>query len=133
MEHYLARTADLDTHWCAHLKRLEGLKLSGKTVLSDAFTSYYARGMLGTYCLTTPRLLTSPVLNYDAMDANARRKLATGPNAVEGGTIDAVIVEKKRGWTAALARITDEQIKQRWIEGGWRVVYEDADVLALMP
>ena len=130
---YLLRTDDLKTHWCGHLERLEYLELDGKTVLTDPETAYYCRGLLGAYVISLRAGMASPAVDFASRDKSVRASLRAGRplGLVEG--VDAVVVEKKLGLTEGFAGLAPAAIKQRWLVYGWRAVYEDDDVLALVP
>ncbi|MCE9613212.1 MAG: hypothetical protein K8T26_02995 [Lentisphaerae bacterium] len=133
VEVYLVRTHDLDAHWCGHLLRVQNQGLSGRAVLSDPYTSFFARGMLGAYALTVPAGHASPAVEYESRDALVRAALRSGTNPWRHDNVSAVLVEKKHGYTAEFTGMSPVDIQAAWVRHGWHVGYEDADLLMLQP
>jgi hypothetical protein len=128
---YLLRTNDLDAHWLEHLNRLDGLELRGRLVLTDPYTAYYMRGMLGALAATVPEGVASPAVEYASRDKLALAALrgATLPGYLEEAV--AVVVEKQAGLTEDFVGMSPTEIRRVWQRVGWVVAYEDSDVLAL--
>lgn len=118
---YLSRTHDLDRHWCDDLLRLRPLKLDGVTVLSDPYTSYFARGMLGVRPLVVPAGVASPAVDHDTRELLACAALKSG--TLPGFLADAraIIVERRNGLTQWFTGETPEIIRARWIAKNWLV------------
>lgn len=129
---YLLRTNDLDTHWFGHLQRLRHLDLEGKVLLSDPMTSYFARPMLGTYVIGVPGELSSPVVPAESRMAHARDLLIKGVTP-QDSEADVVVFEFRRNLTPDFSGVSAHAIRDVWISKGWRVVHEDADIVAMMP
>ncbi len=66
---YMWRTTDYDTHEYADLLVMEDLRIDGRVVLSDKFTSYFSRRFLHTYAVTVPSQHASPAIDYSAREA----------------------------------------------------------------
>jgi len=130
---HLCRTHDFDRHSHECLTESMERTFSGKTILSDPVTSYYARGMIGSYAVTVPAGHASPAVDYKAMDRKARNALAGGPDKLKGMRVDAVIVNKQNDATAKFSRKAYNEILRAWIGGGWRATIDTADLTVLVP
>jgi len=132
LQRYLTLGQDYEQHPQQHLRAAAELGLGGATVLSDPWTSYHARGLLGAYAVTVPAGHASPAVDYEARDHAARTALAHGPAAVAGFNVNAVIVNKRNDRTERFCGVATEEIPPRWQASGWDVVLETAELAVLM-
>lgn len=65
---YFLQTDEYDIHPYADLRQLEPFDLTGLIVLSDPYTSYFARRFLGCYAVTVPPGHASPAVDYASRD-----------------------------------------------------------------
>jgi len=132
---YLVRTDDLDRHRYAYLREEVGDAIAGRTAVSDPTTSYFARGMVGTYTITVPSGHASPAVDYVRRDALARRLLREGPADLQDAASHVVIVDKRQNTTSRFAGCPANQIIKAWRAQGWSVLTdtERAIVLARAP
>ena len=130
---YLARTHDLDRHWCGHLRRLAGIAPRGVTALSDPMTSYFCRGMLGWYVMSVPAGDGSPAHDYADTDRRVKALLSgrARPGRHEGFQV--VVIEKRNRLTEHFTGYSARALVVRWRRRGWRVAYADGDVTVLRP
>jgi hypothetical protein len=133
LQYYLFRTAEYDEHPFEHLQRTPGRQFEGRLVLSDPWTSYFARGMIGTYAISVPAGHASPAVDYAARDELARRALAEGPAAFGGRAIAAVLVNKHEDATARFCGREAGAIVAAWRSGGWVVQADTEDMAVLVP
>ena len=70
--------------------------LQGKILVSDPWTSYFARYLLGTYAVAVPAGHSSSTVDADAREAIARAVLTGGPRTAAqlGISVGAVIIDK---------------------------------------
>lgn len=133
LQYYLLRTEDYDAHPFEHLRQSPGRPFDGNLVLSDPWTSYFARGMIGTYAVSVPSGHASPAVDYDARDEFAKRALAEGPSALGGRPVAAVFVNQRNDVTAAFAGCAADEIVRVWTAGGWQVTADTPEVTVLVP
>lgn len=124
---YLVRTHDYDRHPWGYLESVTSLHLMGKVVLSDPFTSYYARGYLGSYAVTVPRGHASPALDYRKLDEVAKRALI---NPAEAPAVDAVIIDRVH--TPPFAGAPEDVIVRAWKDAGWLEVVRTERVAVMV-
>jgi len=75
----------------------------------------------------------SPAVDYERMNGRARRALAEGPAALGGMRVDAVILDRKNGSTARFTGRPVEELMQVWLNAGWRVEKDTAELVMLRP
>ncbi len=129
--YYLGTTRDYDVHEYADLKRLQEFGLSGKTVLSDPFTSYFARRFLGCYAITVHAGHASPAVEYEVRNQLWRDTLENPIEVLQPDLPFDFILINKRPRKAGV-RFDPMHVEKGltfWRENG-HVVYED-DRLAL--
>jgi len=128
---YLTRTHDYDQHPWQYLDELAALNLRGKVVLSDPFTSYYVRAVLGCYAVTVPSGHASPAIDYKKCDAAAKLALQKGPTMMADHAIGLLIVDREH--TPSFSGVSEDVILRTWQEQGWRVMTRTKRVITLMP
>jgi hypothetical protein len=126
---YLALTHDYDRHSHEYLYLLGADGWRGNVVLSDPFTSYFARGILGCYAVTVPPGHASPAINYREKDRLAKRFLSGGPVELEGFHVDKVLINKRV--TPVFAGASVDSMLAAWTNQGWRITVSSADAIVL--
>lgn len=93
--YYMWRTKDYDSHEYADLLRMKHLGIGRQIVLSDPFTSYFARRFLYTYAVTVPAGHASPSIDYPTRDAIWMNALHEPRKAMHSIPFDYVLFNKK--------------------------------------
>jgi hypothetical protein len=111
-----------------------------KVILSDPYTSFFARGFIGSYAVGTVMWQSSSAVDDLAKYEVARRALLHGPSQLNGLPVDAVVVEKDSHaflqddpFTHMFADISANQVVEVWTNQGWRVARETANLFLLCP
>jgi hypothetical protein len=127
--YYLGTTHDYDVHEYHDLLALQPFGLSGKTVLSDPFTSYFARRFLGCYTITVPAGHASPAVDYAERNRVWQSVLADPVAAIESGlSFDYVLINKRQRVAGYLidSNLVTQGIRL-WHEHG-HMLYEDENL-----
>ena len=133
LHYYLLGTTDYDVHPFEHLEDVPGREFEGRVILSDPRTSYFARGMIGTYAISVPAGHASPTVDYDRRDAIARTALAEGPEALGDYSAATVVVNRKNDVTATFCGRSAQDIIDVWRSCGWQLKSETPDIAVLVP
>jgi hypothetical protein len=112
----------------------------GKVILSDPYTSLFARGFVGSYAVGTAMWQSSSAVDDLAKYEVARRALLHGPSQLNGVQVDAVVVEKGSRaflqddpFTQMFTDISANQVVEVWTNQGWRVARETKNLFLLCP
>ena len=124
---YLVRTNDYDTHPYACLEKLGACGLAGRVVLSDPFTSYFARRFLGAYAVTVPSGHAAPAIDYVERDAVYRR-LLHDPGALHGWPgVEFVLLNRRSREGFVHAGVDDAVVDAFSLSDRYVLVFEDSD------
>jgi hypothetical protein len=125
-------------HQYGHLREVASPDLRGKTLLSDPWTSYFARYVLGTYAVVVPAYHSSPTVDADVREAITRAVLTGGPQTAAqlGISVGAVIIDKgstnSAPFYASMGRGRGA-IVRHWESSGWRVAQDTPHLWLLIP
>ena len=133
LQSYLGRTDDYAHHPYGYIETVLAENYRGQTLLSDPWTSYYARGMVGTYAITVPSGHASPAVDYEARDQLAREWIRGGPASLGTAVVHALLIEKRNGAMQTFCGQTPSQIREIWQRGGWHVAEESPDMVLMVP
>ena len=129
---YFMRTPEYAVHPYESLAGLPASRkrsLRGVTVLSDPFTSYFARRFVGCYGVTVPPGHASPALDYGKRDAVYMRALEDPQDTVAGSDFSAVMFSlKKDGDFEQEALDKVRAAVERW-KSFASVVWESSDLV----
>jgi hypothetical protein len=129
---YLLRTEDYNVHEYEFLRRRLGAEWRGRIILSDPTTSYFACGLVDTYAVTVPPGHASPAADYAARNATARASLAGGPARLGGHDVAGVVLETRKGDTAAFAGASVEDMIFAWTNSGWQIAVKTDDMILIV-
>ncbi len=125
---YAWNTREYDSHEYAGLMALQPMNLLRKTVLSDPYTSYYARRFVGSYAVTVPSGHASPAVDYVSRDA-VWNTVIHNPDALSQKEyqFDYVLINKRtdRPRGAINADILSRALS--WWMAHYAPVYDDVD------
>ena len=127
-------------HRYAYLVDELGPGWSRKTILSDPYTSYFARGLIGSYAVCVPAGNASHAVDHSARAALARNALVNGSAKLNGIHIDGIVIDKVNHADLAsdpdaqtFADVSSDRVINVWTNSGWRVCRETDHMVLLCP